>query len=150
MKVKHLPVKDDRYYLLIGNSENWKTSLEKNMWGFSDKTIGNWNTTNIGEIVGFYVTSPFKKIIGFGKIINKFVGSDIIWQDEKFFEKPLWKYRLSFEIISMSDTWEVGVDPPQGIMLNSGRKVLEKKIFRKLVKTAEKQWNVKIDKKIFS
>ena len=135
---------DTRYYLLVGDEETWNISLKKNLWGFSQKTKGLWNTTNIGDYVGFYVTSPIKKIIGFGIIKNKFIGTDIVWKDEKLFERPFWNYRMEFDIIYVVDSWINGIKSPQGIMLNTGRRVLEKKIFFNLIKIAEKQWKVNL------
>ena len=41
-----------RFYLLIGDKETWSISLEYNIWGFSDKTKGLWNTSNIGDFLG--------------------------------------------------------------------------------------------------
>ncbi len=40
--------------------------ISKNSLGFSEKTKGYWNTVKSGDLIGFYVTKPTKKIVGFG------------------------------------------------------------------------------------
>jgi hypothetical protein len=139
-----IPLQDTRYYLLVGDEDTWKISLKKNLWGFTQKTKGLWNTSNVEDFVCFYVTSPVKKIIGFGKIKNKFTGSDLVWKDEKLFERPLWNYRMNFDVLHLVNDWNDGIKSPEGIMLNAGRIVIKKDIFLKLIKTAEKQWETSI------
>ena len=76
-----------RYYILVGDEGTWKIALQHLQWGFSQKNIGLWNTINEDEFVAFYVTKPIQKIIGFGKITEKFITKNIIWPDETFFKK---------------------------------------------------------------
>lgn len=85
-----------RTYLLIGSKENWEVSLDRQLWGFTEQSKGSWNTTKTGDLLAFYVTTPVKKIIGFGKVIDKMISDDIIWNDEKRFKRSLWKYKISF------------------------------------------------------
>jgi len=72
-----------RYYLLVGDEENWEISIKEKIWGFTDNSKGMWNTTKKGEFLAFYVTSPVKKIIGFGKVSEKFIDDKLLWNDEK-------------------------------------------------------------------
>ena len=122
----------------MGNRRTWNVSIDKNLWGFSEKTRGLWNTSKEGDFVVFYVTNPTKKIIGFGKITEKFITKSIIWPDEKFFKKSLWGNRIRFEMLSGVKNWNDGIDPPINTMLNIGRKVIEKGVFEELIKNAEK------------
>jgi hypothetical protein len=55
-----------RYFILDGDKDTWLTSISHNMWKFSDKSRGNWNTLQVGDYVAFYVISPINKIIGYG------------------------------------------------------------------------------------
>lgn len=103
-----------------------------------------WNTSKEGDYVGFYVTSPWKKLIGFGKFGRKFVDSRIVWPDERLFERSIWKYRIRIEPIFVSDDWKNGISVPSTIVLNTGRKVLPKQTFQELVKQADKKWKSKI------
>ncbi len=132
-----------RNYLIIGDETSWKLALEHHLWGFKEKGVsfGSWNTSNVGDNIAFYVTSPTKKIIGFGKITKKIIDKKIIWIDEKIANKPIFSHRLKFEIISLIDDWEKGIPPPKNMMLNSGRKVLSSNIFEMLVKQSEKAWS---------
>jgi len=141
---------ESRYYILVGDMQTWETALEHNQWGFAEKNIGLWNTSNEGEFIAFYVTKPVMKIVGFGKIKRKFVSDDMLWPDEKFFKKPIWKYRIKFEIIQQIKNWEDGIEVPHTIMLNIGRKVIQKSIFNSLVKSAESKWNKKFSKIMIS
>jgi len=137
---------EPRYYILVGDTNSWQVGFENNQWGFSDKNIGYWNTTNEGDLVAFYVTKPVKSIVGFGKIIKKFISTDILWPDEKLFKKVIWKNRIQFKIIHKVNNWEDGIEVPPTIMLNIGRKVIQKSIFNSLVKSAESKWNKKFSK----
>lgn len=142
---------DPRFYLFIGDENSWRISLEENIWGFKEKgqSFGSWNRTKIGDFGAFYVTSPIKKIIGFGKIVDKFKDSKLIWFEEKIAEKAIYSNRLRFKTIFLIDDWKKGIDPPKNMMLNQGRKVLDKKVFQMLVKEAEKSWGENFSKNIF-
>ena len=123
-----------RYYILVGDEGTWKIALQHLQWGFSQKNIGLWNTINEDEFVAFYVTKPIQKIIGFGKITEKFITKSIIWPDEKFFKKSLWPFKCQFSVIHKIHPWKTGIDPPKGIMLNQGRKKIPQHTFEKLIK----------------
>jgi len=145
MKTKPKP----RFYILVGNRRTWDTSFSKNIWGFSEKTQGLWSNTKVGDFIAFYVTSPKKKIIGFGKITKKFVDEEIFWPDEKLSNEVLWKYRLKFSIIHLIKNWNEGIPLDRKIVLVQGRKLIEKKLFSEFVKKADRKWNTSIFSKIF-
>lgn len=140
--------KDKRFYILVGDENTWKTSFDKKIWGFSDKTKGSWNTSNVGDLLAFYVTSPVKKIVGFGRIARKFVDENLVWRDEFVFKKAVWKYRLEFESYYVIEDWNNGLSVPHNIMMNQGRKVVEKDLFISLIKEADSKWKNNIQKKI--
>lgn len=139
-----------RYYILVGKRRIWKEAFNKKLWGFTDKTKGSWNTTKKGDFVVFYVTKPLMKIIGFGIITKKFSSDEYVFPDEKLFEKIIWKYKIKFKIIHIEKEWENGIDVPKKIILNSGRKVVDKKMFSQLARTAEKKWNIQLDELNFN
>ena len=134
-----------RHYVLVGDEKSWRVAIEKNQWGFSEKNKGLWNTIKEGELVAFYVTSPTQKIIGFGRISEKFVSKDLLWPDEKLFKKSIWGNRIKLNVDLLVKNWNDGVKPPSDIMLNVGRKVIPEKIFKSILKDAEKKWNVKTE-----
>ena len=125
---------DPRYFILVGDEYAWRTSIRHNIWGFSQRSIGNWNTSNIDDYVAFYATAPIKRIIGYGRITDKFISEDITWPDEKVLGKSIWKYRIRFEKLCSLENWEKGISVPNQIMLNTGRKVVDKRLFLKFVK----------------
>ena len=133
------------YFILVGNRKTWNTSFKKTIWGFSEKTKGFWNTSRSEDLIAFYVTKPTKKIIGFGKFNNKFIGDTIFWPEEKLSEEIIWKYRIKFSIIHIEQDWKNGIEVPKNIILNQGRKKIPKVDFLSLIKTAEEKWNIKID-----
>jgi len=139
---------EPRYFILVGDQNTWKASFTENLWGFSSRTKGLWNTINVGDYVAFYVTSPIKRVIGFGSVKDKFLDKKLFWPDEKLFKKCLWGYRFRFEITFLVDDWNQGISIPQKIMLNQGRKLVTKDFFLLLLKTADLKWNSKIRTKI--
>lgn len=133
-----------RYFILVGDPETWKVSLAKNIWGFSEKSKGFWNKSNPEDCLSFYVTSPFKKIIGFGKVNRKFIDESHVFPDEKFFKKTLWPYRMAYDKFFVIDDWEQGIGVPSNFMLNVGRKVIDRKNFVDLATKAEQEWHQSI------
>jgi len=133
-----------RYYLLVGDEQNWKISLDKKMWGFSDRTKGSWNTTKKGDLLAFYVTIPVKKVIGFGIVTDKFVDNTIIWSDEKFCKRSIWKYRIKFQIIHFIDEWNNGITLPKDLLLGVSRRVVGQEFFINLIKEADSKWKTKL------
>jgi uncharacterized membrane protein len=124
-----------RYYILVGYEKTWKVSLSHKVWGFPDRRKDNWNTSQTGEYVAFYVTSQIKREIGFGRIKDKFVSDPILWPDEKLFGKAVWKYRFHFTIsYILNDDWNKGAKVPIETMLNTGRSVIHKRVFLSLLK----------------
>jgi hypothetical protein len=57
-----------RCYILVVDKRTWEHSFLHNLWGFSERTTGLWNTSNVGDLAVFYVTSALSKVIGFGKV----------------------------------------------------------------------------------
>jgi hypothetical protein len=129
---------------LVGDSETWRYSLKKNLWGFSEHFRGYWNTSKPDDYLAFYVTSPIKKIIGFGKIEKKFVDQSISFPDELLMGRPIWIYRYTYRKIVTIDEWDKGISPPPGIMLNVGRKLIDYSTFQTLIIRAEQKWKKKI------
>ena len=91
------------------------------------------------------MTSPVKKIVGFGRITEKFINDDIVWPDEFMFNRSMWKYKMKFEIIFKLNDSSAGVSVPATMILNQSRKVISKDLFFDLVKKSEEQWNVTIE-----
>jgi len=140
---------ETRYYLLVGDEGTWRKSFEENLWGFSETSKGLWNTIKIGDFVGFYVTSPIKRIVGFGKIKKKTIDETIFWPDEKFFKRSIWKYRIEFNILHKIEDWENGIRVSNNIMLNVGRKLVSRGLFFEIIKNADSSWNTNLQKIIF-
>lgn len=131
---------------MVGDKSAWEVALKKQVWGFARRYQGLWSKIEINDLMAFYVTSPIKKIIGFAKITGKYMNdSELIWKDELFFKRNVWPYKINFEIYHTVEDWESGIDPPQGIMLNTGRKVITEKIFKSLINDGNNKWKIKID-----
>jgi predicted RNA-binding protein len=117
----------------VGNRRTWNVSIDKNLWGFSEKTRGLWNTSKEGDFVVFYVTNPTKKIIGFGKFERKFIDNKKIWVEEKLVDESIWKYKIKLKIIYVNANWSNGVSLSKKIIVNTGRKKIDKGLFENLV-----------------
>jgi predicted RNA-binding protein len=137
-----------RFYVLVGEENNWKISLANNIWGFVEKSKGLWNKIEINEFLAFYVTSPTKRIIGFGQVTEKFIDEELVWPMEKFGNKAIWKYRMHFKPICIVDDWNYGIMIKKNIMLMSSRTVVSKDTFFKFVKDAEIKWGEDLLKEI--
>jgi hypothetical protein len=114
------------------------------VWGFTEKTKGLWKKSNSGDYIAFYVTKPLGKIIGFGKFIDKYIDEQLIWQDEILFKRSIWRYKIRFDIFYLIDQWSNGILPPSNIMLNTGRIVVDRSLFLKLVEDGQKKWNTSL------
>ena len=114
------------------------------MWAFNDRTKQFWNTSQFGDLVAFYVTSPISKVIGFGKLTKKYFDDELVWPDEILFGRPIWKYRMLFDILYLTDDWANGIPVPQNIMLNTGRKVIDERTFSFLLDQANEKWHKKV------
>ena len=137
-----------RFYVLVGEEQNWKISFATNTWGFTEKSKGLWNTIKVGELLAFYITSPIKRIIGFGQITKKFIGEELVWPMEKFAKRALWKYRINFKSIHVIDDWNEGILNTRKIILRSSRTVVSKDLYYDFVKSADKNWKTNIHKEI--
>ncbi len=137
-----------RCYVIVGEKINWKVSLDKNVWGFTERSKGLWNKIEINEFLAFYVTKPIQKIIGFGQITEKFIDDEILWADEKLFNRAIWKYRINFKLIHVIDDWSKGITAPENMILRSSRVVIDNNLFFDCVKNAEEQWKINILKEI--
>lgn len=133
-----------RNYVLVGNKENWEIAISQNVWGFTQKSKGLWRTTKIGENLAYYVTAPIKNIIGFGKIKNKIINNDLIWQTEKQQQESIWIYKLLLDHLYICKDWSKGIPIPNSIILQSSRKVLNDDFFLYIVKKADSQWRTKL------
>lgn len=136
------------HFLLVGDKKTWETAFKKKTWGFSTKTKGLWKGVEKGDLIAFYVTRPVKGVIGFGKIKTKSENSEIYWPDEILFEKKLWPYEISINIIVKRKEWKEKIQIPSNIMVNQGRKKISKQIFLELVKIAEEKWSLSFNKKL--
>jgi hypothetical protein len=140
---------EPRYYILVGDEKTWNASFSENVWGFSETSKGLWNTTNMGDFVAFYAITPIKKIMGFGVIEKKVLDETIFWPDEKLFQRSIWKYRIRFRVLHKIQNWNDGIRVPNHIMLNVGRKVVNRETFSILVKDADLKWKTSIYTKVF-
>jgi predicted RNA-binding protein len=122
-----------RYFLLIGDKDTWLVSISLKIWGFSEKSKGFWNRSYIGDYVAFYVTLPIGRVIGHGRITNKFISENLIWPDEKMFGKSIWPYKIEFEKRLVIDEWDQGIPVPRHILLNTGRKVVSEDTFLNII-----------------
>jgi len=132
------------YYLLIGKEENWKTSLSKQIWGFTKRGTNSWAKLEVNDLLMFYVTRPTKKVIGFGKINTKFQTNEFVWDLEKYHQEVIWPNKISFEVIFLCENWDEGIPLPSDMILQTASKKISLDLFYDLAKKAESKWDVEI------
>lgn len=136
-----------RFYFLVGNNESWKVSISNGLWGFNEKTRGLWELIESGEYVGYYVTNPLKKIIGFGKFGEKFENSELVWKQEIESNESIWRYKIKLNHLFVVKTWDEGLPLTTKVNVRSSRPVIKKEDFVKYVKEGEKSWNIDLQMK---
>ncbi|MGC9070689.1 MAG: hypothetical protein ACP5IO_05200 [Elusimicrobiales bacterium] len=83
-------------WIISGNEENFDYAIKYNLtWGLQDKWFPQWKAMEKGNIIFFYISGGIKKIIGCGKIENKFLQREPLWPDE--IKENRVKYPLRFE-----------------------------------------------------
>ena len=126
-----------QYYLSKGPWKNWKCSLDdavaRNVdtvrWGTkasSGPDLSNYNGMNIGDMAYFANNTtdpgPFSGavVFGFGKVVEKFEGTEPYWPDEKKENKVIYKYRfdVKLEFLTSDEAktvkWFTGLPQPKG------------------------------------
>ena len=98
------------YWMAVGPQENWTHSFENgNIWGCPGSTgiRTQWTKANIGDILFFYITSPVKGIIGYGKIIAKSENTIPFWPIESGDKPSRFPLRIGFERLALipHDKW---------------------------------------------
>ncbi|MGI0013110.1 MAG: hypothetical protein ACREBU_06675 [Nitrososphaera sp.] len=102
--------------------------------------MANCPSLEVGDCVGFYVTAPTKKIVGFGMITSNFIDDKKIRNDEILFKRPIWKSRVTFKILHLLKKWQDGIDVPGNLILNTGRKRVKDETFALVLQKADKNW----------
>jgi predicted RNA-binding protein len=97
------------YWLLVGTSENWKETFQKNnIWGFREKQKRRWETMQEGDVVLFYVMRPIAGIIGYGTVKMKFRQTLPFWPKEIEKNEIIWPLCFEFDVVHClpPDKWE--------------------------------------------
>jgi len=137
------------YLLLIGRKENWEVSFKKKLWGSTKKTKRLWEKIKKGDFLAFYVTSPIKLVIGFGIVEDKIKDEKLIFPLEKSLGESMWPYKITFSVINTCRNWDNGIKLPNNMILQTSQKLIDKEMYFKMVRQADKKWNTHI-KKIIS
>ncbi len=100
MKEEKIEIIKDAYskphWIISGNEENFEYAIKcKQTWGVQDKWFPQWKSLEKGNILFFYLSGKIKRIMGLGKVENKFIQREPLWPDE--IEEGRVKYPLRFE-----------------------------------------------------
>jgi len=133
-----------RFYFLVGNETNWEVAIKEQIWGFREISKGLWNTTNENEVLGYYVTKPLKRLIGFGVVQKKFLDEKLIWKEEKRTNKSIWKYKLKIKNLYVCKNWYKGIRISEPLFLASSRTVIPKDMFLNYLKKADHNWGTNL------
>ena len=94
-----------RFWLLVGDEENWERALAENIWGVTGVHRKTWERLESGDVALFYVKRPVKGIIGVGVIKTKFKQDKPLWRQEIESGKVIWPYRFEFEYALPLSDW---------------------------------------------
>jgi hypothetical protein len=87
------------YYIAPGTFANWRVAFTNgNIWGLPEGRERTWISLKRGDVVFFYVESPFSSVIGYGEIQGTFREHSPFFADD-WREVTNWPLRLSFQII---------------------------------------------------
>ncbi len=114
------------HWILSGSKENFKYALfsTPNIWGVYDKWFPQWKALSKGDVLFFYVSDNIKRIIGIGKVGNKFIQHKPLWPDELKRNEVLYPLRFEFviEFILPEKEWKIsGITITQFIYKELGK-----------------------------
>ncbi|MFN3967148.1 MAG: EVE domain-containing protein, partial [Endomicrobiia bacterium] len=68
-----IDIYNNPHWILSAKTKNFELSISfKQIWGVQDKWYPQWKALEKGDIIFFYI-SGIKKIVGVGKVGNKFI-----------------------------------------------------------------------------
>ena len=117
-----------RYWLLSGIPENWEIALKKGVWGVSEKARPLWEKVQPGDVVVFYATRK-TGILGYGKVVEKYVDHTPLWPEEVKEGKAKWPYRLKIEVIKV---FEKPKPKPEGVFVAFAINKLSQEAFKRI------------------
>lgn len=124
------------YWLAVGPVENWKISLEREVWGLPATYLRSWEKVQAEDIIVFYATVPARGVIGYGVVTSIKRQREPIWPEEVEIESALWPLRLYFQskVCLALEQWEVkSIRPPSQIPLRRAFQRLRDESARKLL-----------------
>lgn len=113
-------------WIMSSNKENFKYAIEiyNRTWGVQDKWFPQWKALERENIIFFYISDNVKKIIGCGKIENKFIQREPLWPDEIRENKVKYPLRFTFKVdflLSENEWNNRGIDIIKFMKENWGR-----------------------------
>lgn len=121
---KMIDIYNNPHWILSANQENFELSFKyKQIWGVQDKWYPQWKSLEKGNIIFFYI-SGIKKIVGVGKVDNKFIQREPLWPDEineGIVKYPL-RFEFSIEYLLPKEKWtNIGIDISHFVINTLGR-----------------------------
>lgn len=102
-----------RWWLAVGPREHWLTAFKHgNVWGVRDIPALRraWEMLGEGDGLLFYVTTPVKGVIGYGRVRAKFEQEQPLWPREVEEGRAIWPLRFEFDVeyCLPVEEWESG------------------------------------------
>lgn len=108
------------YWLAIGPEKNWEIGIANKTWGASPAHAKTWGRIQPGDVLVFYVMSPVKGVVGYGKVTKTYVDETPFWPQEKEKGESMWPFRIvlgDLQVLPRKE-WETKrVMPEKGIVL---------------------------------
>lgn len=143
-------------WLVVGKLKNWLSTFSQPVpiWGLKLSQKKEFEEMDVGDILYFYITSPIRGIIGFGRVKDKYIDEkNLIWEDEIKRKEVIWPLRFRIQVLKVlpKDSWKtnaIKIDDLKIFLRKGFQKLTEKDLSEISKRTKEV---LKVDEKnIFS
>jgi len=138
-----------KWLILCGNEENWDVSIKHGVWGVKPNLRRLWNDVLDGDIVFFYVTRAFKRVMGVGRVREKLdpqvYPPKPLWPDEIRERKVIYPYRFRFEPFHVCDKPSlngIGVNEIRISKQKGMSRIIDKEAIDDLYQRVKSSWGV--------
>jgi len=142
---------NSKWWVIVGDKENWGYAIQgtKGIWGVRDNLLKKrWDKLSKGDYVLFYVKSPIKGIVGYGRVEAKNKQDKPLWPDEVKENKVIYPWRFYFDIIYILplESWEKEKLQIKSIPILAGLgHVSKSETIEKVTEIISNKWIEKID-----
>lgn len=143
---------NSNWWVLVGSEKNWDYAIQgaTGIWGVRDKSTlkRHWDKLQGGDYVIFYVTSPVKGVVGYGRIESKNKQNKPVWPDEVKGNQVIYPWRFYFEILNILPvgSWREESLNIKGIPFQAGLSPISNlRTIKTIIETIKERWNEQLE-----